>query len=234
MKRIGCLVLAMLFLFSCASALADSELKVRGTGIVQITADTARIVLGVRESCDDVRAAQGTVNEKINAICDALIAAGISQKNIGTENLYIYANYDYTQTPEVIVGYTATNTISITTDEIDRVGEYIDIAFGAGANTLDNVQFTAQDTESAQQEALQLAVQNALEKANVIATAADMTIDEIESIEESVESSYYSSDYGAKYSNARAETSAAGDTSTRVDATTLEVSATVIMEFNLK
>ena len=186
----------------------------------------------MREANADVLAAQSTVNEKINAICEALLDAGVEQKNIGTESLYIYANYDYSQEIEQVTGYTATNTISITVTDVSKVGEYIDVAFAAGANTLDNVSFTACETDEAQKEALQLAVQSAAEKAGIIAEAAGLEISAVTSIEEGSDY-YYGIDSGAKYSNARVEMAADG-APTMVQASSVQVTATVLMEFELK
>lgn len=230
MKRWMIVLLALVF-FGTTTALAETTtLTVRGTGVVGVTADVAQIVLGVREVSTDVREAQATVNEKINAICDALIEAGVDQKDIGTESLYIYANYDYSGDEQRLTGYTASNTISITTSQIDSVGAYIDIAFEGGANTLDSVDFSSRDNEDAQKEALELAVQNAYEKAEIIANAAGMEIVSVKSFDESEQS--YSVDTGAKYSNARIE-GAAGDQSTRVQASSLQIQATVLVEFEL-
>ena len=190
MKRILAMAAALCMILMGTVAQAEpTTLTVRGTGVVSVAADQAQVILGVRESNSDVLVAQSTVNEKINAICTALMAAGVEQKNIGTESLYIYANYDYSTEVEQLTGYTATNTISITVTDISKVGEYIDIAFGAGANTLDNVSFIARETDDAQKEALQLAVQSATEKAGIIAEAAGLEISSVTSISEG--SDYY-------------------------------------------
>lgn len=231
MKRMFLILMALVMMISCTSALADeTSLKVRGMGVVNTTADCARIVLGVRESSADVLQAQSTVNEKLNAIVAALTAAGVQPKDMGTESLYIYANYDYSSIEERLVGYTATNTISISTTQMDKVGEYIDIAFANGANTLENVAFSCLDSSEMQQEALKLAVQNAYEKAEIIAEAAGMQIVSVEAIDESTE--YYGIAEGAKYSNARTE-EAAADQSTMVQASSQQISATVLVEFEL-
>lgn len=232
MKRLFALVLILAMLL-CVPALAEpTVLRVHGTGIVNVTANDAKVILGVRETAQDVRVAQATVNEKINAIYEALIAAGIEKKDIGTESLYIYANYDYSSQEEKVTGYTATNTIAITTDQLERIGEYIDIAFEAGANTLDTVNFSAPGNEDAQREALELAVQNAFERAEIIAKAAGMKIDAVTLMDETQEDHYYNPIIGAKYSNARVE-AAAADQSTLVQASTLQISTSIIVEFEL-
>ena len=234
MKRILAMVAAVCMIMMSAVALAEpTTLTVRGTGVVSVAADQAQVILGVRESNPDVLMAQSTVNEKINAICAALIAAGVEQKDIGTESLYIYANYDYSTEVEQLTGYTATNTISITVTDISKVGEYIDVAFGAGANTLDNVSFVARETDDARKEALQLAVQSATEKAGIIAEAAGLEISSVTSISEGSDYYYYGDDAGAKYSNARTEAAADG-APTMVQASSVQVTASVLMEFELK
>lgn len=229
MKKLLCIAFAVMMLLMPATLAETTELTVRGNGIVNTTADCARVILGVRETSVDVLEAQGMVNGKINAIVNALTEAGVSTKDIGTESMYIYANYDYSD-DQRLTGYTATNTISIITQQMDKVGEYIDIAFGNGANTLDAVLFSAMDTGTAQKEALELAVQNAYEKAETIAAASGMEIVSIIEIDETAE--YYGSDVGAKYSNVRAE-AAAVDQSTLVQASTLQVSANIIVKFEL-
>lgn len=229
-KFLSIMLIAALFVFSGGALAEKTELTVRGTGVVSVTADVARVVLGVWETAPDVRVAQATVNEKINAICAALLEAGVESKNIGTESIFICANYDYSDGEERLAGYTATNTIAITTFSIDKMGEYIDIAFEAGANTLDMVNFSSQGNEEAQKEALQLAVQNAYEKAEVIAQAAGMEIVSVKSIDETEER--YATDTGAKYSNARVEAAAAGQ-STMVQASSLQIEASVLVEFEL-
>lgn len=231
MKRMFVILLAIVCFMSIAVAEATT-LSVRGVGVIAVTADQARIVLGVRESAKNVLTAQATVNEKINAICSALLEAGIEQKNIGTESIYIYANYDYSGDEPRLVSYTATNTIAILVSDIERVGEYIDIAFSMGANTLDTVDLSAQNTEEAQKEALRLAVQNAFEKGGVIADAAGMSIGAVTSITESADY-YYGGENGAKFSNYREIAPASADASTSVQASTLELTATVLVEFEL-
>lgn len=233
MKKLTAIVLAITLLIMGTAFAENTELKVRGSGIVSVTADVARVVLGVRETSEDVRDAQAIVNQKINAIYAALIEAGVENKDIGTESLYIYASYDYSNYSEgKVVGYTATNTISVTTTQIDKVGEYIDIAFASGANSLETVVFSSRDNEEAQKEALQLAVQNAYEKAEVIAEAAGMQIVSVKSFDETIEN-YYMNDSGAKYSNARME-AATVDASTMVQASSLQISASVVVEFELE
>ena len=179
------LCLAILALGTGAALAEGTKLTVSGSGTVLVESDLAVVTVGVREASTDVLVAQSTVNEKIAAIKQALLEAGAKESEINTDSINIYANYDYSDNTEVIVGYTANNTLSVRTTDIDNVGALIDAAFAAGANTLDNVQFTVQDDSEAREQALTKAVEDARRKAEVLAAAAGLQIASIESIAES-------------------------------------------------
>ncbi len=230
MKRI-LTVLLLLIVFGCGFAMAENTiLNISGTGVVRVLADQVVVTLGVTETNEDVKVAQDTVNEKINAICDALLAAGVEEKNIGTNQISIYAQYSdsYLSGSSKLTGYTASNTITIQSTDLDQVGNYIDIAFEAGANTLDSVDFSASNTEQAKQEALRLAIQNAKTKADTIADALNMEVANVVQVDESQSYSYGNS--GASVFNMREKST---DSATVVRAATLDVQASVDIQFEL-
>ena len=174
LKKFLVLMLALVLLLSC-TAYADEDaatITATGSGVVMVESDVATISLGVSEQSADVITAQNTVNQKI-AIRAALIDAGVDNVDINTDSLYIYANYDYSDGAQTVVGYNASNSLSVRTTEIDKVGALIDAAFAAGANQLNGVDFSKQDSSEAQAQALTIATQNAMSKAKTIADAAD-------------------------------------------------------------
>lgn len=226
-KAFYCMLVVLLLVNSVFFAFAEENetiLSVQGSGVVYMDADQATITLGVRETAADVMAAQSAVNGKMAAIIDVLIEKGIEEKNLYTNTINIYPNYDYSESDNKIIGYTAYNSITALTADIDKVGAYIDSAFAAGANTLDNVQFSASDTQAANDQALELAVKNALDKANVLAKAAGM---EIKLIKEIHEGTNYNS-MNTAYRADKFESAAAG--STQVFASQLQISASVSIE----
>ena len=196
-----------------------------------VESDLAVVTVGVREASTDVLVAQSTVNEKIAAIKQALLEAGAKESEINTDSINIYANYDYSDNTEVIVGYTANNTLSVRTTDIDNVGALIDAAFAAGANTLDNVQFTVQDDSEAREQALTKAVEDARRKAEVLAAAAGLQIASIESI---AESGVYTYDSMRNYAMMDEATTESGGAGTLVQAALVSVDASVSMEFELQ
>ena len=226
MKKTVSLLIALLIISLIPPfAFADSEITVTGTGNVLVPADMAVVMLGVSAADKDVRTAQGTANEAIAAIRSALIEGGIAEEDINTDYINIYAMYDYSGGSEQITGYNANSTLAIRVKDIERVGEVIDLAFGAGANTLNGISFSATDTAEAKEMAMRLAVADAQAKADILADAAGLKIRGIEDI---AEQNTYSYDKGIMNNFDVAEASAAG---TVVQAAKLTVSSSVVITF---
>lgn len=186
MKRILCVILCMLCLMA-SSAMADAPvISVQGNGVVSVEPDTATIILGVRESSNDVSKAQASVNEKLTAVIDRLDQMGIGREDIHTSSINIYQDYDYSSSvsTEPVIRYVAENSISVQLKDIDRAGDFIDAVFEAGANTFSGISFDVSNTENEKKRALELAVENARKKADVLATAAGMRITAIKAIRE--------------------------------------------------
>jgi len=227
MKKIVTLLLAAMLMLAFAAHAEPARLTVRGTGVVSLNADTATIVLGVREVSEDVVDAQAVVNEKLAKVVDALKEAGIDMSDIHTNSISIYPEYNYDVSSTPVVGYSAENSISVQTTDTENVGKYIDTAFEAGANTFIDVSFSASDNSAESNQALTLAINNAVEKAKVMAEALGSGLGALVSVSEA-EYSYVSDD--AAYAKAETADSGAG---TEIYASPLQVSATVIVQFEL-
>ena len=225
MKKTVSLLLALLVLALIpAAAFADSEITVTGTGSVLVPADTAVVTLGVSAADKDVRTAQSMANETIAAIRTALLDGGVAEENISTDYINIYAMYDYSGGSERITGYNANSTLAIRVTEIEKVGEVIDLAFSAGANTLNGITFSATDTAEAEEKAMRLAVADAQAKAEILADAAGL---QIRGIEDIAEQNTYSYDKGVMNNFDTREAA----TGTVVQAARLTVSSSVVITF---
>ena len=223
MTRSFFLALAVVLLLSMP-AFADSEITVTGTGEVLVPADNAVVSLGVTATDSEVLAAQAAANEAIAAIRAALVAGGIDEADISTDYINIYAMYDYSGSMEKLSAYNANSTLAIRVRDIEKVGEVIDTAFGAGANALHGISFSATDTKEAREKALKLAVANAQAKAEVLAEAAGLVLRGIEEINEQ---NTYSYDRGLLNDVAEAQKMSG----TSVQAARLTVSSTITVTF---
>ena len=236
MKRIITALIAVTMLL-CFGALAetaqqDGSLIVTGSGTVYMEADRASASLGITLSGEDLGELQNQANEAVANICEALIAAGLEEDGISTNYIYISPRYDYSGEIEKMVGYSINNSLTISTQNIDQIGTYIDAAFAAGANTFDSINFTVQDDSEARQKALELAVQDAQQKAETIAAASGHQLGEIVGITEGNPIDYYSNGNvgGAVYSMEAMDAAVPGTT---VRAAQVNVSADVQISYHL-
>lgn len=161
------------------------EITVSGTGSVSMVPDVAYVTLGVNTQDASPKTAQEKNNRLIEKVINAVIGMGIAEKDIKTTNFYMYPNYDYNKGSEAIVGYTVSNTVTVTVRDINKVGDVLGTAADAGANVSSGVQFSLLDSTAAYNEALVLAMENASAKAKTIAGALGKSIGNPASVSES-------------------------------------------------
>jgi uncharacterized protein YggE len=196
MKIFEALLLGMIVLLASSSSClgADDEsddistLTVSGTGDATADADMVTIVLGVQTRNESAAGAVADNGRMMASSIEALLAAGVPEDEIKTSRFSIYPTRDWIdgELSEKVV-FEVNNQITITldlTDDVD-VGEVLDGAVGAGANSVEGVTFGLRDPTSVQEEALEEAVNDAMGKSLVISEAAGVTLGRIVSISES-------------------------------------------------
>ena len=230
MKKIFAIILAVTLMFIASLALAETKITVSGTGETQISADTAIVSLGVNARDKEVLAAQQKANAIIASIREAMTSLGIPEDCVNTDYMNIYAIYDYQDDQEEVTAYNAGSTLAIKVTSMDAVGEVIDSAFAAGANTLNGISFSASDTDAAKAESLKKAVADAKAKAEILAEASGLKINRIDLITEGGTFSYDNtvSNFSARGLAEEKEMDAG---STVVRAAKLIVSASVTVTF---
>ncbi len=232
MRKLISLLLILALCLGISSALAEKTVTVTGSGETLVTADTAVVSLGVSVRNKDALKAQSAANEAIAAIRAALTAAGFADEDISTGYINLYGVYDYTKEIEEIAAYNVSSNLAIKVTDMARVGEVIDLAFSAGANTLDGISFSVTDDTAARAESLKAAVADAKAKAEILAEAAGFGEIEIVSIQEG---SVYSYDSGANnFSRKAAGVAMEMEEATVVRAAKICVSASVTVTFESK
>lgn len=192
------LVAAILFIGLGLPVLAadDAEkvpsISVNGTGEVKATPDQGTVRLGVVQEATNAQEAQQRVNSIAQAILAGVRQLGIDPKQVQTSQLNLYPVYSETQPNEPmrgerprILGYRASNVVSVIVNTIEKVGPVIDAGLKAGANQLEGVMFGLQDDTAARHEALTKAAHEAQDKAKTIADALGLNLTGILEVAES-------------------------------------------------
>lgn len=185
----GLLILGIsAFLPRAAPAQAADDNSVRtisvvGRGQLEVKPDTAVITVGVSEVRPTPIEAYNALSERINAVSQALMAKGVKEDDIQTSTFQLSPEYNWTQERgQELVGYRATNTLSITTQNLDKVAELIQVAVQAGANDLRGINFSVKNSDKLLEQALKRAVADAKAKAELVAGELGARVARVQSV----------------------------------------------------
>ena len=152
------------------TAAAARTLEVTGRGLVMTKHDTATISLGFNSVQENAVSAFNTMAGSMNDVAVALKQMGIKDEQIMTGTLSLQPEYEWLKEGgQVLKGYRAINTVSITTQELNRIAEIIQVAIGAGANQLNGISFAVKDGDELIEQAIDMAVDDAKAKADRVA-----------------------------------------------------------------
>ena len=176
-------------------------ITVVGEGTVRIKPDIARASIGVETLGDSVKATTAESTKTMDAIIAALKKMGVQEKDIQTSGFSVWV--DRARTPEgELTGkatYHVSNMVNVTIRDLDKVGELLDAAIEAGANSIHGVSFALDEPKKLQSEARQTAVTDALTKAKELATLHNAQVGAVVSVSEIVGGGggYYDSTFAA-------------------------------------
>jgi uncharacterized protein YggE len=162
-----CLPLAAAALLAQTS---PGAIQAIGSATKSVPPDQAQLAVGVvtqGATAQDAGQQNATLTTTVlNALKGVLGTAGTIQ----TISYSVSPRYSTTQgQPSVIIGYTASNTVEVTTIDLSLIGRLIDTANQAGANSVGNLSFGLQDPEPVMEQVLGLAAKQAQAHANAIA-----------------------------------------------------------------
>lgn len=149
-----------------------TRVLVAGDAIVQAQPDTAILVISVVTQSKNALSAQQDNATKSERVVRAVKAAAGTGAEVKTSGYSLTPQRVYKENmPPTITGYEARNSVTVTMNDLQRVGAVIDAAALAGANNIDSVSFTLRQDRPAQDQALADATREAVGKAQTIAQA---------------------------------------------------------------
>ncbi len=174
--------------FQAASAQTPSSeqprtLNVTGNGKAFLIPDIAYINIGVHTEDKDAAEAVSSNNSKSEDVADAISKFKVDPKDIQTTNFSIFPQQQYDPEGKLTgVIYMVDNTVFVTLRDISKLGEVIGTAVDAGANSINSIQFDAEDRTAAVSEARKAAVADALAQARELSSAAGVSLGDIQMI----------------------------------------------------
>lgn len=153
-------------------------ISVEGTGTVTAIPDVARVTFSVREEAESAADAQDAAAEKVNTALDLLDEFNVEEKDVKTTSYNVSPRYSRAQPcfngycPEyeqTVIGYTTSQTVSVTVRDTEQVGAVLSALGSAGVSNLSGPSFTIDDPDALYEEAREKAISEARTKAKTLA-----------------------------------------------------------------
>ncbi|MBN1785860.1 MAG: SIMPL domain-containing protein [Candidatus Methanofastidiosa archaeon] len=176
----------------------DNTLSVSSSFEMMVDPDMVTVSIGVSHLMPTASQAQQAVNAAMNDIVEGLKDIGLTEDDIETANITLYEERRWIKEEYETVGWRASQTMTITTNDLSKAGPIIDVSVDNGANQINGVTFTLSNEAERQyrSEALESAGELAKGKAEAIANGLDVELGGVKSVSES---SFYYYPYNASY-----------------------------------
>jgi uncharacterized protein YggE len=191
---------------------------VNGVGTVEARPDEASFSFGIETKAGRADEASTQNAEAMRRLIAALKATGVDDDEIQTESVSVWP----AGKPDG--GYTASNSVRVSTS-VARAGRLVQVATGAGANTVWGPSLTRSESHELEERALERALEDARRKAAALAAAAGADLGEVVRLVEGGGPQPYP-EYGRAL--------AAEDAAPPIEAGTIEQQATLTVTFALQ
>ena len=171
---------------AAAQSIAATRLDVVATGEVTRVPDIVRISTGVVTQAPTASAAIAQNAERMASVRAALKRAGIADRDIQTSALNLNPDYrhDNSGRAPTLIGYRASNEVSVRFRDIANTGRIIDALVAQGANQINGPMLSIEKPEAALDEARASALQKARARAEMYARTLGKRVGRIVSVSE--------------------------------------------------
>ncbi len=165
--------------------ITGTRLDFNATGEVTGVPDLAVISAGVTTRSPTATGAIQDAADRMSKVLDALKHAGVSDRDIQTSNLNLEPQYRYenNQSP-VLLGYSASNQVTVRFRDIRSSGKILDALVSAGANQINGPSLTIDKPDAALDEARSKAVAIGRARAELYARSLGLRVVRLVSISE--------------------------------------------------
>lgn len=155
----------------------ESTISMSGYAEQKVVPDTATLRIGVVVQSATAKEASDENAALMSAVIAELKAIGLQDREMQTSYVSVYPVYNYDK-EQTITGYSASNSVQITTTNLDKLSEIIDRSTAAGANEIGSISFSVSDDMQKQlrEDLMNEAVADASLKASTLAKSLGVEI----------------------------------------------------------
>lgn len=175
--------------FSLDAALHTSEkpyVQASGEATISVKPDQALVEIGVISQGSTAMAVSAQNARQTDAVLADLARVFGGSKKLRTTNYSVRPNYQYPKpgAAAAIAGFTATNIVEVTVDDLNQVSKVIDTATQSGANVIQKLQYRLKSPSSVRGQALRAAAEEAKVSVEAIASGLGLKVIRVLSAEE--------------------------------------------------
>jgi uncharacterized protein len=163
-----------------ANTFAVRTIEVDGHGETRTSPDVADLDLAIDTQAKTAEQAASSNSALATKVIDALKSKLGDKGKITTGGYALNPRYDErpSQRP-TIIGYEASNTVTVHTGALDLIGALIDAAIAAGANRVNSLSFSVENDTKARTEAIAIATRDAHAQADALASALQVKLGKV-------------------------------------------------------
>lgn len=161
-------------------------LSVTGSASVSVQPDGSSLDLTVSRLESTASLAQTRANVTMARVLSALMQEGLEAADLRTLRISLFEEFDFTESGRERIGFRFSNTIRVTIDGVEALGDVIDAAVGAGGDdvSLGGIQFLVSNRSQIEDEVRLSAIDDAIAKAQAMAARAGVELGRAIVIEE--------------------------------------------------
>ncbi|MGB7406004.1 MAG: SIMPL domain-containing protein, partial [Pacificimonas sp.] len=159
-------------------------LQIEATGMARAAPDLATFGAGITTTGETAKAAIDANSVAAERIRQVIREAGIPGRDVQTRNVSVRPEFERgeggarTSAPRIL-GYVATNGLSVRVRDLSKAPDLLQALFDAGANNVNGPRFTIDDDADVLQAARRDAIRNAITEAELYARGFGLRIDRI-------------------------------------------------------
>ncbi len=164
---------------------AAKSVTVTATGTAYGTPDEAGFDAGASVLNADVQVAIDQVNERVSSLMDALLTAGVAERDVRTVNFSVFPEPRYDNQGQVTqMRYRVINTLHVTVRDTAQLGTLLGASVEAGANDVSNVVYNFSNRGVLERQARRQAMARARQKATQLTRFGQAQLGEVRRIVE--------------------------------------------------
>jgi len=185
MRTLHRLLIAFAILLPPRAQAADRLITVTGQAEVAAAPDNASIRIGVTSRAKTAREASEANAKQMTAVMGAIKGDGIAERDMQTSRLSLQPQYDTSKDGAArLLGFRATNQLTVKMRDIGRLPDILDHAIAAGANEMSGIEFEVSNQSKLLDKARAEAIEDAHRKAELYAQAAGAKLGPVAAITE--------------------------------------------------